>query len=69
MEEKVFNISFNIWAKNENEVNELKQSFINFIEWFGQRGCKVSADKVSKAINNWQKNVFIRNEVIKYFNK
>ena len=69
MEEKIFNISFNIWAKDAEEVNRMKGSIIDFINWFGERGYKVSADKVSEAINGWQKNFFIKNEVIKYFTK
>ena len=68
MDDKVVNISFNVWANNEQEAIELKQSICDFIEWFGQRGKKVSASKLSNAINNWQKNVFVRNQIINYFN-
>lgn len=67
MDDKIVNISFNIWANDEQEADELKKSVCDFIDWFGERGKKVTAKKLSHALDNWQKNVFIRNQIINYF--
>ena len=68
MNEKVVNISFNVWANDEDEARELKKALCDFIDWFGQRGIKVSASKLTEAINNWQNNFIVKNSIIKHFN-
>ena len=67
MNDKVVNISFNVWANSEDEAVELKKSICDFIEWFGVRGKKVSADKLIQALNNWQGNILVKNGIIKHF--
>lgn len=61
MEDKVVNISFNIWANGEEEAVELKKAICNFIDSYGKQGRKVTARKFTEAINNWQNNVFVKN--------
>lgn len=68
MNDKVVNISFNVWANSEDEAKELRQSICDFIDWFGQRGVKVTSSKLTQAINNWQNNAIVKNSVIRYFN-
>lgn len=67
MNDKIVNISFNVWANNEEEGARLRKSICDFIEWFGQRGIKVSASKLDEAISNWQKNALVKNSIIKHF--
>lgn len=67
MNDKVVNISFNIWANNEDEAVELKKNICEFIDWFGQRGIKVSASKLSEAIVRWQNNILVKNSIINHF--
>lgn len=67
MNDKIVNISFNVWANDEKEADELKVAVCNFIDWFGQRGIKVTASKLSDAINRWQSNVLVKNSVINHF--
>ena len=67
MNDKVVKIEFNIWANNEKEGAMLKKAICDFIEWHGQRGKKVSADKLANAINRWQDNMLVRNSIINYF--
>ena len=69
MNDKVVKISFNIWANNDAEGEELKKWICAVIDYFGEKGIKVSASKLSKAISKWQDNVFIKNNVINYFNE
>ena len=67
MNDKIVNISFNIWANSEEEAKELRQSIFEFIDWFGQRGIKVSASKLNEAIGRWQSNALVKNSIIKHF--
>ena len=68
MNDKIVNISFNIWANNEDEAKELRKSICDFIDWFGQRGVKVTASKLTNAIDRWQVNPLVRNRIINHFN-
>lgn len=67
MEDKIVNISFNVWANDDKEAEALKKAFCDFIDWFGQRGIKVTASKLTNAVNNWQNNILVKNSVINYF--
>lgn len=67
MNDKVVNISFNVWANNENEAKELRAAICDFIDWFGQRGVKVSASKMTEGISKWQSNFIVKNSIIKHF--
>ena len=63
MNDKIVNISFNVWANNEEEGARLKQAVCDFIDWFGQRGVKVTASKLTNAIDRWQVNPLVRNRI------
>lgn len=67
MDDKIVNISFNIWANSEDEAKELKQSICDFIDWFGERGIKVTASKTLMALGKWHNNPLVRNSIINYY--
>ena len=67
MNDKIVNISFNVWANNEEEGARLKQAVCDFIDWFGQKGIKVTASKLTEAIDKWQANALVRNRIINHF--
>lgn len=69
MNDKIVNISFNVWANSEEEGVLLRKSICEFIDWFGQRGIKVSASKLNEAISKWQSNMLVKNSIIKHFNQ
>ena len=69
MNDKIVNISFNVWANSEEEGATLRKSICEFIDWFGQRGIKVSASKLNEAISKWQSNMLVKNSIIKHFNQ
>lgn len=69
MNDKIVNISFNVWANSEEEAKELHKSICEFIDRFGQRGVKVSASKLNEAISRWQSNMLVKNSIIKHFNQ
>ena len=68
MNDKIVNISFNVWANDESEGESLRKALCNFIDWFGQRGVKVTASKLTNAIDRWQVNPLVRNRIINHFN-
>ena len=67
MNDKIVNTSFNVWANNEDEGARLKQAVCDFIDWFGQKGIKVTASKLTNAIDNWQANALVKGRIINHF--
>ena len=67
MDEKVFNVSFYIWASNENEAYELGREIGSFIDEQGRNGRKVTAKKLLQAIHKWGDNSLVRNTINNYF--
>ena len=64
---KALDIQFKIYAEDENEVAELRQTIIWFINLHRANGRAVTARKVSEAIKRWDKNVIVRNRIIEHF--
>lgn len=64
---KALDIQFQIYAEDENEVAELRQTIIWFINLHRANGRAVTAKKVSEAIKRWDKNVIVRNRIIEHF--
>lgn len=64
---KGFPISFNIYAENEEEVEEARKAIIAFIGLHASQCRAVTARKVTQALSNWDKNPFVRNQIINYF--
>lgn len=67
MNDKIVNISFNVWANDENEGVELKRLICNFIDWQGSRGIKVTASGLIDAVNQMQSSSLAMNMVNKHF--
>lgn len=67
MDDKILNLSFNLWASSEEEVDELKREICAFIDYHGQQGRKVSARKLTEAIRKWQSNPFVKNTIDNHF--
>ena len=67
---KAFRVeSFNVWAESQEEANEMRQAFIDFIDEHGKQGRFVSARKVTEALRNWKSNVLVRNRIIEHLSK
>ena len=64
---KGFPIAFNIYAENEQEVENLRKVIISFIGLHASQCRAVTANKVASAIMNWDKNPIIKNNIINYF--
>ena len=64
---KALPITFEIYAYDEQEVEEARQAIIGFIEQHRRAGRAVTAAKVAQAISQWDKKFIVRNEIIRYF--
>ena len=64
---KAFPIAFQIYAHSEQEAEEARQAFITFINQHREAGRAVTAQKVAKAIANWDHNPIVRTQIINYF--
>jgi ribulose-5-phosphate 4-epimerase/fuculose-1-phosphate aldolase len=60
-------ISFNIYADTDEEVERGRQAIVKFINIIGQHGAMVSGDRISAAVNLLTKSSFIFSEIIKFF--
>lgn len=65
---KGFPLTFNIYAENEEEVEECRKAIISFIGLHASQCRAVTAKKVGRAIMNWDKNPIVKNQIINYFN-
>lgn len=64
---KGFPLSFNIYAENEQEVEECRQAIIGFIGFQASQCRAVTAKKVTQALRNWDKNFIVKKQIIDYF--
>ena len=67
MNDKIVNISFNIWANDEKEGLELKRMICEFIDWNGSQGRKVTASGLIDAMKKMQGSSLAMNMVNKHF--
>ena len=67
---KAFKVEpFNIWAENQQEVDDMRNAFIEFINEHGKQGRYVTAGKIAQAVRSWKDNVIVKNKIIQHFNK
>lgn len=64
---KGFPLTFNIYAENEQEVEECRMAIIAFIGYHASQCRAVTARKVAQAIANWDKNLLVKNNIINFF--
>ena len=64
---KGFPISFNIYAENEQEVEECRMAIIAFIGYHASQCRAITARKVAYALANWERNAIVKNYIINYF--
>ena len=64
---KGFPLQFNIYAMDEQEVEECREAIVKFIGHHASQCRAVTAKKVAQALSNWDKNVLVKNHIINYF--
>jgi hypothetical protein len=62
-----FPITFDVYARNEQEVEELRMAIVAFIGFHARQGRAVDAARLAKAIANWDKNPIVKNKICEYF--
>ena len=67
MEQNIRKISFNIYAKSDEEAELGRSAIIKFINIMGQHGAMVSGNKLNEALNKLYNNTFIASQIIKFF--
>lgn len=67
MEQQIRNISFNIFAKDDDEAERGRKAIVKFISIMGQHGAKVSGDKLYDAVAMLNNSPFITSQIIKFF--
>ena len=64
---KVFPVSFEVYAYDKQEVEELRTAIVGFIGFHASQNRPVLAGKAAKAIREWDSNPFVKNKIIDYF--
>ena len=64
---KGFPMTFNIYAYDEQEVEEARMAIIAFIGQHAKQGRAVTARKVAQAVARWDQNPLVKSQIIKYF--
>lgn len=67
MEQQIRNISFNIFAKDDEEAERGRKAIVKFISIMGQHGAKVSGDKLYDAVAMLNNSPFITSQIIRFF--
>lgn len=63
----VFPVSFQVYAYDAQEVEDLRTAIVGFISAHAKQNRPVLAGKVAQAIRNWKSNPFVKNKIIEYF--
>lgn len=64
---KVFPISFEVYAYDEREVEDLRRAIVDFIGYHAQRHLPILAGKAAQGIRAWDKNPLVKSKIIDYF--
>ena len=62
-----FPLTINLYAYNAEEVEEARKALAAFIAQHAQQGRAVTAAKVANAVANWDKNPFVKSQIINFF--
>lgn len=69
MEKGIREISFNIYAKDDDEAERGRKAIIQFINIMGQHGAMVSGEKIVEAVGQLNSSPFIASQIIRFFKK
>lgn len=66
---QVFPITIKIYAESEQEAEEARHALGGFVDQMGRRGIPVTGSKIAEGLSRWEKNAFVRQQVINHFKK
>lgn len=67
MEQDIRSITFNIYAKSDEEAEKGRKAIIQFINEMGMHGAKVTGDKIAEAVAKMNSTPFIASQIIRFF--
>lgn len=62
-------ISFNIYARDDEEAERGRKAVISFIDLMGRHGAMVSGDKIADAVERLGDSPFIKSQIINFFKR
>lgn len=66
---QAFPITINIYAESEQEAEAARHALGGFVDALGKQGIAVTGDKIAEGIARWDKNPFVKSQIIKHFKK
>ena len=66
---KLYNVTFGIYANNEQEARDAGAAIDQMREELLQLDTVATAQHLTAAIRNWQKNAEVKNQIIRHFPK
>ena len=66
---QAYPITINIYAENEQEAEAARHALGGFVDALGKQGIPVTGEKIAEGIARWDKNLFVKSQIIKHFKK
>ena len=66
---RLYNVTIPVYADNEQDAQQAANALAAFVSEVKQQGRAVTAKGVVDAVGKWQKNAFVKNEILKQFPK
>lgn len=60
-------ITFELYAHDAQEAENARMAIVAFIGLHARQGRAVTAEKVARAVSDWDSNPIVRNHIINYF--
>ena len=61
-----YEIRFNIYAESPEEAEQARQALVGFISDHARHGRAVRGTKIVEAVSRWDKNAFVKNQIIRF---
>lgn len=62
-----YEIKFNIYAEDEQEVAMARDAIVRFINAHAQHGRAVTGRKIADAVSRWDSNPLVKRRIIEFF--
>lgn len=64
---KGFEINFKVYADTQEEADAASRVLQDFVNEHAAEGRAVTANKLTECVAKWKENLFVKNQIIKYF--
>ena len=64
---KGMQLTFNVYAHDEAEVEQARLAVVRFINAHASQGRAVTAKKIADAVSKWDSNPIVKRKIIEYF--